>query len=354
MCCLGTELGAPHLGHCQESVRARCRPFDEFPTDRRRDNLDYLRIVFRYRIVVLLICIIGTGVTATRSLMGPKVYQATTSVVPSLKTPQGGSLALGGGGMSIGGADGSLLSQALSIPNVTKMYVGILRSREVADAVIDRFDLISAYGGGQYHSRVRKQLQDNTDIEVSDNAVLRVTVTDTDPNRAAAIANAYMEELDRQNKKLSCAQAASWRLFLETRLKEVERMLGEFEKLPARDARIQEMLYELLVREYEIAKIEEVKSLPTIQILDEAVPPEIRMPRGTVQRTLSAGMVSFVLGIFATFILEYAGHLVKESRQGRKQPEASDAADPGEGPPVDLEGERGATATHRKKRVSSV
>jgi len=65
------------------------------------------------------------------------------------------------------------------------------------------------------------------------------------------------------------------------------------------------MLFELLTREYEIAMIEEAKSMPTIQILDRAIVPEVRLPRGTVKKTLLAGVVSFMLAVFAAFACEY-------------------------------------------------
>ena len=60
----------------------------------------------------------------------------------------------------------------------------------------------------------------------------------------------------------------------------------------------------MLTREYELAKIEEAKSMPTIQILDRAIVPEIRMPRGTVKKTLLAGVVSLMLSVFVAFARE--------------------------------------------------
>jgi tyrosine-protein kinase Etk/Wzc len=65
------------------------------------------------------------------------------------------------------------------------------------------------------------------------------------------------------------------------------------------------MLYELLVREYEIAKIEEAKSMPTIQVLDQAAVPELPMPRGTIKKAMVAGITAAVFGLFLAFILEY-------------------------------------------------
>jgi len=141
---------------------------------------------------------------------------------------------------------------------------------------------------------------------------VRIVVTDSDPNLAAAIANAYVEELDKQNKKLSVGQATSKRLFLENRLKEVEQKLRRIDSIPSREAQIQEMLYELLMRELEMAKIEEARSMPTIQVLDRAVVPELPMGRGAVRKGVMAGVAAFVLGVFLAFSKEYAA-------QGRRR-----------------------------------
>ena len=40
-----------------------------------------------------------------------------------------------------------------------------------------------------------------------------------------------------------------------------------------RDFKVQEALYEVLTREYEVARVNEARDSSTIQVLDEAVPP---------------------------------------------------------------------------------
>jgi uncharacterized protein involved in exopolysaccharide biosynthesis len=85
----------------------------------------------------------------------------------------------------------------------------------------------------------------------------------------------------------------------------MERQFRDIENIPAREARIKEMLYEILCQEYELAKIEEAKSMPTIQVLDRAVMPDTRMPRGTMKKTALAGIVSLMLGVFVAFGREH-------------------------------------------------
>jgi len=197
-----------------------------------------------------------------------------------------------------------MLAGIMGVTSITDMYVGILESRVVTDAIIDRFDLMKVYDIKKRFV-ARKKLRKNTTIKASKENIVRITVEDRDPNKVAAIANAYVEELDRQNKRLSAGQATSKRIFLANRLKEIEEKLSKIDNILSREAIIQEMLFELLTREYELAKIEEAKSMPTIQVLDRAVVPEIRMPRRTVTKTLLAGVVSLMLAVFIAFVREY-------------------------------------------------
>jgi uncharacterized protein involved in exopolysaccharide biosynthesis len=215
----------------------------------------------------------------------------------------------------MGGSSAALLRKVMDVSSVVDMYVGVLQSRVATDAIIDRFDLVNVYDVDASRHRARAQLRGYTTLNVSDDSILYITVEDRDPNRAAAIANAYVEELDDLNKKLSAGQSTSKRVFLETRLKDMEANLNR-QDIPTREEQVQEMLYELLMRELELAKIEEAKNMPTIQILDAAVPPERRKGRGTVIKAALSGVVAFVCMVFVAFGREYAGECrAQEARQ---------------------------------------
>jgi len=266
------------------------------------DLFDYLRVVYKYRWTILVVCFLAAAITGGISFLQRPRYVATASVVPPMEL-MGGDTRLGLG--LLGGAEGALLRKVMDTGSLADMYVGILDSRAVTDAIIDRFDLMHVYSVSGLRYKAARKLRRNTKVDVSKEGIVNVTVEDEDPNRAAAMANAYMEELDGQNKRLSAGQATGKRLFMESRLDEVEQKLQNIENMPAREVQVQEMLYELLVRELEMAKIEEAKSMPTIQILDPAVPPEVRKARGTVTKAVLAGMAALMFMIFVAFGREY-------------------------------------------------
>jgi len=251
--------------------------------------------------MILAICTVAVVFVGVLSMAQPPRYAAEASIVPPSELTGGG----GFGSSLLGGAEAALLRNVVDVTSVADLYVGILESRAVSSSVIDRFDLAHVYDVNESRYRAEKVLRKHTDISVSAEGIVSIVVEDEDPNRAAAMANAYVEELDRQNKRLSSGQATSKRVFLENRLKEIEAKFSRIESIPSHEAKVQEVLYELLIRECELAKIEEAKSMPTIQVLDQATPPESRRSRGTFRKVLVAWVLSFVLAVFLAFAREY-------------------------------------------------
>ena len=72
-----------------------------------------------------------------------------------------------------------------------------------------------------------------------------------------------------------------------------------------RDAKFYQTLYEFLVKQHEAAKIDEAKDASIIQVVDKAEPPEQGFKPNRRQMVMVAGVVGFLLSIFAAFIMEY-------------------------------------------------
>ena len=262
---------------------------------------DYLRVISKHRRMIFWICTVTVIITAVVSMLLPKMYAATVSVVPPVDTMQR-DLGFGGG---LGSAKSPILRQMMDSGSISDMYVGILRSQSVADALIERFDLGKVYGVKHGSSIVRQVLRDRTSTQVGDEGIVGITVEDRDPCRAANLANAYVEELDRQNKRLFVGQATNKKVFLENRLREIKQELSQIDSMLSRDAKIKEMLFELLTREYEIAKIEEAKSMPTIQVLDRAEPSERKSKPKRTQMVLLAGITALFASVALAFVREH-------------------------------------------------
>jgi uncharacterized protein involved in exopolysaccharide biosynthesis len=263
--------------------------------------VDYLCVISKHRRMIFWICAVTVLVTAIISMLLPKMYAATVSVVPPMDVMQKEALMAGG----LSAAKNPVLRQVMDVTSISDMYVGILQSRSVADALINRFNLAEVYHIPKYISDVRKELARRSSIKVGSDGIVALTVEDRDPCRAAALANGYVEELDRQNKRLSVGQATNKKVFLENRLREMEKDLSGIDNLLSRDAKNKEMLFDLLTKEYEIAKIEEAKSMPTIQVLDRAEPPEKKCSPKRTRMVLLAGIASMCIAVLAAFVREH-------------------------------------------------
>ena len=117
---------------------------------------------------------------------------------------------------------GSLAGDLLGMKTSGALFMGILSSRTVEDRVIGKFDLRAVYHVTRME-QARKTLEANTFMtEDRKSGILAIVVTDGDPKRAAAIGQAYVDELDRLVVELNTSTAHRERVFLEERLKTIK------------------------------------------------------------------------------------------------------------------------------------
>jgi capsule polysaccharide export protein KpsE/RkpR len=117
--------------------------------------------------------------------------------------------------------------------NTKDVFVGILKSRSMQDDLIKKFDLVKVYGLEEEVARMkqtRKRLESMTDISLSKEGVISVTVSAYDPKMAADMANFYVENLDRLNSRINVTDAGRSRRFLEERVTEAQKMLQAAEE----------------------------------------------------------------------------------------------------------------------------
>ncbi len=160
----------------------------------------------------------------------PKRFESTTQLMPPDSQSTSEMAMLAALSAKTGGGLGAFAGDLLGIKSSGALFIGILRSSTVEDRLIDRFGLKEVYGA-RLGVSARQKLAENTSIsEDRKSGILTITVTDGDPKRAAAIAQAYVEELDRLVAQLSTSSARKEREFLEDRLKTVQIDLESAEK----------------------------------------------------------------------------------------------------------------------------
>jgi tyrosine-protein kinase Etk/Wzc len=96
-----------------------------------------------------------------------------------------------------------------------ELYADIIQSRNVADRLIDDYGLRKVYGTPKTED-AEAVLTSVTKVQTQREGVIRVTVEDIDPQRAADLANDYLRQLDLLNSRLVLttirAQRTYWRM----------------------------------------------------------------------------------------------------------------------------------------------
>ncbi len=324
----------------------------------------------------------------------PPTYTATTRILPP-QQQQGAAAMLASQLGALGGLAGAA---GLNIKNPADTYVALIKSRTVADGLIERFDLMKIYEQ-KLRQDARKALETATKVSSGKDGLITIEVDDKEAKRAADLANGYVQELHKLTGSLAITEAQQRRVFFETQLqlaqenlKKAELTLGQtgagesllksapmtvvegIARLKAqvtaqeirlatmrgyltddspqfqlaqrelaslrshltqaerdqpakgapatdylnrfRDFKYQETLFELMAKQYEMARLDEAREGAVIQVVDPAVVPEWK---SKPKRAQIAVLTSLVAG-FALLLFVF----VRQSlRKGKADPEAS-------------------------------
>ena len=171
---------------------------------------------------LLAVTLAGGVAAAIISLFIPNTYTATALILPPTK-PQSLSSALAGlGGMA------SVLAPTLGLKDPSDMYIGILKSRSVADDIIKNFHLQQVYDE-KSKENTRRELTTRASFIAGKDSLIQISVEDREPKRAADLANAYIAELNMQNDRLAITESAQRRLLYEREVENEKNSLAKAE-----------------------------------------------------------------------------------------------------------------------------
>ena len=160
----------------------------------------------------VLIGCIGLGI----SFLVPPTFTARTQVLPPVQQQSGAMAAMA----SLGSLSGLLGGLGGGGKNAPEQYVGLMQSETVVDRMVERFKLVELYDS-KYRVDARKELATNTRVSVGKkDGLISIEVDDESPQRAADMANAYVEELQRLSSSLDITEAQQRRSFFERQLKQ--------------------------------------------------------------------------------------------------------------------------------------
>lgn len=353
------------------------------------DLLDLITVLVKHKWLIFGLPVLAAVLAATYALSLTNIYTANAKILP----PQHGQSTasamlaqLGNIGVGLGGLTG------IKSPN--DLYIAMLQSRRLADNMIQRLDLNTIFQH-KSQSDTRDNLQTMSKFTTGKEGFILIEVSDSDPKRAANLANAYIEELNKLTNVLALTEASQRRLFFERQLaearenlakaeivakqalekgglalvesqgramveatsrlrgeitakevqigtmrafaadanpelfraqRELESLKRELAKIEGtgggmgtavgssgqgmdsprllRDLKYYETIYELLAKQYELAKIDEAKDPAIVQVLDKAIEPEKRSKPNRVLIVLVTGVVAGFFAMLLAFLIE--------------------------------------------------
>jgi uncharacterized protein involved in exopolysaccharide biosynthesis len=168
---------------------------------------------------------IGVAALGISFLITP-TFTARTSFLPPQQQQSGIASALA----SLGGLAG-LAGVASGLKSPADQYVALMQSVTAEDRLIDKFDLQQVYDV-KMRFEARQALENNTRIAIGKkDGLISVEVDDTDPKRAADMANAYVDELRRMTSVLAVSEAQQRRVFFEKELKDARDQLAKAQQI---------------------------------------------------------------------------------------------------------------------------
>jgi uncharacterized protein involved in exopolysaccharide biosynthesis len=202
-----SEMREVHLDPEENTAKAQFAGDDE---KGKSHFLDPLVTLAKHKTLVVALPLLVGVIAAVISLVLPATYTAETKVIPPQNALNSTGILNQLGPLASAAANG----KDLSLHGPSDMYVAMLHSRTIADALIQRFSLMSVHKAKR-HVDARMRLDADTRITISKENVISIAVTDTDKSRAAEIANAYVEELLNLTRTLAVTEAGQRRLFFE-------------------------------------------------------------------------------------------------------------------------------------------
>jgi len=379
-----------------------------------RDNgvsaLDLLVILAERRRLILSVTV-GFGIAALLiSSLLPKRYTAQTTIMPpqqntsmaSALTSQIGSL----------GTMAALAGGGLNLKNPNDLYIAMFHTKTVEDAMIRRYNLMQEYRN-KYMSDARKVFEKNFTLEGNGkDGLIHISVEDKDPERAAEMANGYVDQFRTLSQHLAITEASQRRMFFEQQMQQTKDKLADAEEamkqseltggmiqldsqtraliesaaslraqiaakevqlegmrayatsenanvveaqheldglrvelsklvgnkdengglLPPkgamaqsgleyvrklRDVKYYETIFDILARQFEMAKLDEAKEGALIQVVDPATVPDYKSFPKRALITIAATAVGLLIGVFLALVLAYFERM-------RQDPETSE------------------------------
>lgn len=186
---------------------------------------------------IVAAAVVAGCVGAIVAFLMPNRYTATTVLLPPQRNPAESALMSQLSGM---GTMATLAGNAFGIKNPNDLYVALLKLEPVEQTMVEKFGLKTEYGARNLTDARRKFEKHCSIANGAKDGLIRISVTDKNPQRAAAMANTYVAVFEKYSAGKATTEASQRREFFgqqlvqatdnldkaETALKETEQSKG--------------------------------------------------------------------------------------------------------------------------------
>jgi len=192
-------------------------------------GITFLRLLWDHRGLLGRVMLIGLVASTLVAFLLPKRYESTIRLMPPDQSNASAAMMASLAGRA-GSSFASIAGDFLGMHTSGVLFIGILQSRTVQDDLITKFDLRKEYRHKRWED-TRTELGANSAItEDRKSGIISLSISDKSPQQAAAMAQEYVDELNRVVTELNTSSAHRERVFLEQRLGQVKDDLESAEK----------------------------------------------------------------------------------------------------------------------------
>ncbi|MCA9979899.1 MAG: polysaccharide biosynthesis tyrosine autokinase [Anaerolineales bacterium] len=270
----------------------------------------YVALLWQWAWLVILGVVIAAGVAYIVSINTTPVYQASARLLID-QAP---------------GASSNTYADVLTIEKISQTYVELLTVSDVLNEVITELNLpIEASG-------LRRQISASAP---ADTQILNITVQDTNPERAAAIANSTAEAFIRYNERTQLERYADPMANLQTELDTVgdqielietniNTLATSGELSPAQQADLsrletqlkeQQTVYNNIFNDLQSLRVKSATESNKVLIVEPASPNDSPIRPRTLTNTLLAAAVGGMLALGVIFLIDYLDDTIKTPDQ---------------------------------------
>lgn len=277
----------------------------QFPTDAPIGNelRQYIALLRRWLWLLVLATILAGGAAYFASQQITPIYEASTTVL-------------------IREADNSIdasdYRSIITSERLASTYAEMMRNTPILEAVIEQVD---------QSMRVRALRQSISVQPIRDTQLIEIRVEDTDPERAANVANVLVAVFSERNQEIQTSRFASSKESLRNQLDDVEQQIQETRAAldgldegseSAERVRLEatlrqyEQTYASLLQSFEQVRVAEAQSTSGIVQVEPATTPLNPVRPRTLTNTLLAAVVGMMLAVGGVFLYEYLDDTLKD------------------------------------------